>query len=86
MQRNEGESPEGIGGMTSNPWNRNSREGGDSNTKVPCIGRGYMYFLELYINRNDKKSIVFMRALVKIAVPGRDPKTLPYRELFTCSL
>lgn len=67
MQRKEGESPEGVGAMTSNPWNRNSREGGNSNAKVPCIGRGYMCFLELYINRNDKKSIVFMRAPVKIA-------------------
>ena len=66
MQRNEGESPEGIGGMTSNPWTGNSREGRDSNAKVPCIEGGYTYFLELYINRNDKKSIAFMRAPVKI--------------------
>ena len=44
MQRNEGESPEGIGGMTSNPWTGNSREGRDSNAKVPCIGRGVYIF------------------------------------------
>lgn len=61
MQRKEGESPEGVGGMTSNPWRV-----GILTQKCPALAWGYMYFLELYINRNDKKSIVFMRAPVKI--------------------
>ena len=68
MKRNERESPEGIGGMTTEATLGTEIPGrvGILTQKVPCIGRGYMYFLELYINRNDKKSIVFMRAPVKI--------------------